>query len=60
METESGTDEVASALRQLGFLKGSFRLILAWPVACLLLGALVWVLTLQRLETERQNVAQQA
>lgn len=60
MQTETKTDEVTSALAQLRFLKGSLLMLLAWPALCLVLGTLVWTITLSRLDTEQEAVHAQA
>ena len=50
------TDELRSALAQLRFLKGNMRHVLAWPVLCLCIAALAWVLTLSHLASEEKRV----
>ncbi|WP_151633549.1 bifunctional diguanylate cyclase/phosphodiesterase [Noviherbaspirillum aerium] len=60
METENKTDEVRSALTQLRFLKSSLWLIIGWPVACMALAAAVWMLSLSRVQAEKDNSREQA
>jgi diguanylate cyclase (GGDEF)-like protein len=59
VETQNRTDEVASALAQLRFLKGSLRTILAWPLAAVVFAALVWTLVLSHLDAERERARSQ-
>jgi diguanylate cyclase (GGDEF)-like protein len=50
------TDEIRSALAQLRFLKGNMRHVLAWPLLCLVIAALAWLLTLSHLASEERRV----
>jgi diguanylate cyclase (GGDEF)-like protein len=50
------TDELRSALAQLRFLKGNMRHVLAWPLLCLCIAGLAWVLTLSHLASEERRV----
>ena len=60
MESRYKTDELRSALAQLRFLKGSMRHVLAWPVLCLFIGALVWGLAISHVATEKARIGNEA
>jgi diguanylate cyclase (GGDEF)-like protein len=45
---------LAAAMQQFGFLRDSLRSVLLWPFACLLLGSVIWVLTLSKLDNEKK------
>ena len=60
MEPASSTDEVKSALEQLRFLKGNLATVLMWPVGCLVLGILTWVLALSHVASDRQTTKESA
>ena len=54
------TDELRSALAQLRFLDGNMRHVLAWPLLCLCIAVLAWVLTLSHLASEERRVSDTA
>lgn len=47
---------LVDTFHKLGFLKASIYSIIAWPLACLIIGSLVWGFTLAHLESERESV----
>ncbi|MEN3291704.1 MAG: hypothetical protein V7642_957 [Burkholderiales bacterium] len=55
---------LAVAIRKLRFLRGNVRLILIWPLVCILLVCLLWALTFSKLHTGRallqENTSRQA
>jgi diguanylate cyclase (GGDEF)-like protein len=52
--------QVADGGHKLGYLHGSSYSILAWPLICILLIALLWTLTLSKLANERAVLKQNA
>ncbi|MEN3364804.1 MAG: hypothetical protein V7606_2078 [Burkholderiales bacterium] len=44
---------IAGRMRKFRFLRSDLRLILVWPVACLLLGCLLWGLALSKISSDR-------
>ena len=60
MQPAGSTDEVKSALAQLRFLKGNLSTLLIWPVGCLVLGVLTWVLALSHVASDQQSTKKNA
>ena len=56
----SSTDEVKSALAQLRFLKGHLSAVAFWPVACLIIGVLTWILALSQVASDRRATTRAA
>jgi diguanylate cyclase (GGDEF)-like protein len=53
-------DSVAGTGKRLGFLRKNFFLLMAWPIAALILSAIGWSALLTRLEGERHRIENEA
>src|SRR5207247_6588601 len=58
-ETSLGK-RLSRELQRLAFLRGSIRVILLWPLVCILLGVLSWGATLVIIQSDRAEVEKNA
>ena len=60
MHTKELIEKLGTALAQLEFLKGSLRQLLAWPVLCLGIAALIWTMAFAYVASEKARIGAKA
>src|SRR4051812_8232 len=55
-KSPKGFPNTANTLKKLGFLRTNFRLLLAWPIAAIILAALGWHLLLTKLDEDKRQI----